>query len=87
MRLIELLVEAADNFRLEFGDKGAQVFATTHSPYLVDKLSPEDVVVVNKAEGETKCIRAADKKDIRRMLEEGELSFGRLWYSGALGGV
>ena len=86
-RLIELLVEAADNVRLEFGDRGAQVFATTHSPYLVDKLSPEDVVVVDKIDGETKCIRAADKKDIRRMLEEGELSFGRLWYSGALGGV
>lgn len=86
-RLIELLVEAADNVRLEFGDKGAQVFATTHSPYLVDKLSPEDVVVVDKVRGETICTRAADKADIRRMLEEGELGFGRLWYSGALGGV
>lgn len=85
-RLIELLVEAANNIRIELGDSAAQVFATTHSPFLVDKLDPEDVILVDKIAGATTCVRAKDKEGIKKMLEDGELSFGRLWYSGALGG-
>jgi predicted ATPase len=86
-RLLELLIETADRVRIENAPHGAQVFATTHSPFLVDRLDPEDVIVVEKVNGATKCTRATDKTDLKRMLEEGELSFGRLWYSGALGGV
>jgi len=86
-RLLELLVETADRVRIENEGMGAQVFATTHSPYLIDKLSPEDVVVVEKVEGATRCTRAEDQADLKRLLEESELSFGRLWYSGALGGI
>ena len=86
-RLIELVVDAANNARVEFGESAAQVFVTTHSTFLIDRLEPEDVVVVDKVDGATHFQRASTKKDIKRMLEEGELSFGRLWYSGALGGV
>jgi predicted ATPase len=86
-RLLELLVETADRIRIENEPNSAQVFATTHSPFLVDKLNPEDVIVVEKIDGATKCTRASDKAGLRRMLEEGEMSFGQLWYSGALGGV
>ncbi len=86
-RLLELLIETADRVRMENAPHGSQAFVTTHSPFLVDKLDPEDVIVVEKVDGATKCTRATDKADLRTMLEEGELSFGRLWYSGALGGV
>jgi predicted ATPase len=86
-RLLELLIETADRVRIENAPHNAQVFVTTHSPFLVDKLDPEDVIVVEKVDGATKCIRATAKADLKRMLEEGELSFGRLWYSGAFGGV
>ena len=86
-RLLELLVETANRVRVEEGPQATQVFATTHSPYLVDLLSPEDVVVVEKRNGTTLCTRAEDKTDLRKLLEDGELGFGRLWYSGALGGV
>lgn len=86
-RLLELVVETADRVRIEAGDQAAQVFATTHSPYLVDLLHPEDVVVVEKRDGSTRCTRAEDKANLKQLLEDGELGFGRLWYSGALGGV
>lgn len=86
-RLLELLVQTADRVRIEEGSQAPQVFATTHSPYLIDLLQPEDVVVVEKRDGSTHCTRAEDKSDLRKLLEDGELGFGRLWYSGALGGV
>lgn len=86
-RLVELLIETADRVRTEVAPYNSQVFATTHSPFLVDRLDPEDVVVVEKVNGATKFTRVADTKNLKRLLEEGELSFGQLWYSGALGGV
>ena len=86
-RLLQLLIETYDRVRIEVGDAAAQVFVTTHSPYLVDLMQPEDVVIVEKRDGATSCVRAEDKHDLKRMMEESEMSFGRLWYSGALGGV
>jgi len=85
--LVELLVETADRVRTEVAPHNSQVFVTTHSPFLVDKLAPEDVIVVDKIDGATRCLRVTDSKNLKRLLEEGELSFGQLWYSGALGGV
>jgi len=86
-RLLDLVVETADRVRIENESHGSQVFVTTHSPFLVDRLDPEDVLFVEKIDGATKCTRATHKTNLKQMLEEGELSFGRLWYSGALGGV
>jgi predicted ATPase len=87
-RLLELLVETANQVRVEIGeDNASQVFVTTHSPYLVDLLKPEDVLIVEKRNAATRCTRATDKENLRQLLEESEMSFGSLWYSGALGGV
>ncbi len=87
-RLLQLVVETANQVRIELGEENsAQLFVTTHSPYLVDLLVPEDVVIVEKVRAATKCTRAVDKKNLRQLLEESEMSFGSLWYSGALGGV
>lgn len=86
-RLLELLVETANQVRIENSPNEAQLLVTTHSPYLVDLIEPEDVIIVEKHDGATNCTRATDRNNLRALLKESELSFGRLWYSGALGGV
>jgi predicted ATPase len=79
-RLLELLVEI-----LKKSDK--QILLSTHSPYLVDWVEPEDVIIVEKEEKETvaKRIKRVDKLKIKKHLEE--IGLGELLYSGEVGGV
>jgi predicted ATPase len=83
--LVELLKQEQTRYLESPG--AAQVFITTHSPYLVDQFALDELVVVDKVEGQTRCARASDKAHLRELLEREELGLGELWYSGALGGV
>ena len=61
--------------------KGSQVFVTTHQPYLVDALEPEEVWILKKnSDGFSSVIRASDNKIVKAMVDEG-LPLGGLWYS------
>jgi predicted ATPase len=89
-RLLETLVELLRQTEAKYVERGmgaAQVFATTHSPYLVDRMDIEDLVVVDKEHGETKFSRPRDKSELRQLLSKDHLGLGELWFSGALGGV
>jgi predicted ATPase len=79
-RLLELIVDLLKNA----SENKTQVMATTHSPYLVDLLQPEDLFIVEKKDGETKIKKAEDKKGIKEALKT--LGLGDMWYSGSLGG-
>ncbi|MCF7974282.1 MAG: AAA family ATPase [Phycisphaerae bacterium] len=60
---------------------GSQIFVTTHQPYFVDALSPEEVWVLEKEEdGFSTIRRASDDPIVKNMVEEG-LPLGGLWYS------
>jgi predicted ATPase len=85
-RLLETLVEVQNQRQRELGPHAAQIIATTHSPYLVDKTDIDDLIVVEKSNGATKCTRPASKAHLKELLEREELGLGELWYSGALGG-
>jgi predicted ATPase len=85
-RLLSLLVETANQRRLELDGQTSQTLVTTHSPYLVDLLEPEDIVLVEKRAGETKCTRAQSGDDLRRLMREAETTLGRLWLTGSLEG-
>jgi len=64
-------------------DLSTQILVTTHSPYFVDALRPEQVWIVRKSEaGQASAKRAADM-DVTRMIEEG-IPLGSLWYSNHL---
>ncbi len=79
-KLLEIL---ADEFREHAtGDKkGTQIFATTHQPYFVDALKPEEVWILEKDEsGFSSISRAGDNEIVKAMVEEG-LPLGGLWYS------
>lgn len=79
--LIEILFQRQEELELQ----AAQVIVTTHHPYLIDKLFLEDLVAVYKRNGATKCIRGAEKHNLKILLEQGDLSLSDFWYSGALG--
>lgn len=70
---------------LKSASKKTYVLVTTHSPYILDHLEPEDVIVVEKLEGKTQCKRVADKQGIKEALKS--LGLGELWYSGHIGGI
>ena len=62
------------------GRKGTQIFATTHQPYFVDALKPEEVWILEKDEsGFSTIARASDNEIVKAMTEEG-LPLGGLWY-------
>jgi predicted ATPase len=65
--------------------KGPQVLLTTHSPYLVDALRPEEVWVLQKnPAGFTEVRRSADIEGISDLFDTG-LPLGSLWYSNHFG--
>ena len=79
-KLLEVL---AAEFRAHAtGQKDSpQIFITTHQPYFVDALSPEETWVLEKQEdGFATIRRASDDEVVNAMVEEG-LPLGSLWYS------
>jgi predicted ATPase len=79
----KLLETLAKEFREHAtGQKaGSQVFVTTHQPYFVDALAPEEVWILEKAQdGYSVIRRASDDPTVGNMVKEG-LLLGGLWYS------
>ena len=79
----KLLDVLADEFRDHAtGRRDApQIFVTTHQPYFVDALSPDETWVLEKQENGFSTIRRASEDNIvRAMVDEG-LPLGGLWYS------
>lgn len=66
---------------VETGEDRTQIFVTTHSPYFVDALKPEQVWLLEKDEnGATQARRTADIPIVQEMIAE-EIPLGSLWYS------
>jgi predicted ATPase len=78
-RIVERLREASTR---------TQILAATHSPALVNRLHPEELIVCERdpTTGASR-IPAIDPALVRTMYREEELRLGELWFSGALGGV
>lgn len=78
-RLVERLREASQR---------TQIVVATHSPALVNRLQPEDLVVFERDpdSGATRIINI-EPKLIRTMQTDSGYGLGELWFSGALGGV
>ncbi len=79
----KLLETLATEFRTHAtGRKNApQLFITTHQPYFVDALAPEETWVLEKGpDGFSSIRRASDDATVKAMVDEG-LPLGGLWYS------
>ena len=79
----KLLESLADQFR-EHASRhrdSSQVFITTHQPYFVDSLDPQELWILEKGEdGFSTIRRASDDPLAGAMVAEG-LPLGGLWYS------
>ncbi len=79
----KLLESLAEDLRAHANGKGAapQIFVTTHQPYFVNALAPEEVWILEKSpEGFSTIRRAADDPTVKGLVEEG-VPLGSLWYS------
>jgi len=79
----KLLESLAREFRAHATGRkgGSQVFITTHQPYFVDALEPEEVWILEKgSDGFSTIRRASDDPIVKNMVAEG-LPLGGLWYS------
>ncbi|HEY1213813.1 MAG TPA: AAA family ATPase [Bryobacteraceae bacterium] len=78
-----LLEDLVTEFRNHANNRkgGSQVFVTTHQPYLVDALQPEEVWILEKGEdGFSQLRRASESEIVRNLVSEG-VPLGGLWYS------
>ena len=79
-KLLEIL---AKQFREHVTDSKnkSQIFITTHQPYFVDALEPNEVWILEKGDNGFSTIhRASEDMVIQGLVEEG-LPLGGLWYS------
>lgn len=79
----KLLDSLAMEFRAHATGKknSAQIFVTTHQPYFVDALLPEETWILEKdADGFSTVRRASEDPIVKNMVAEG-LPLGGLWYS------
>lgn len=79
----KLLETLAAEFRAHATGRegGTQLFITTHQPYFVDALDPDEVWVLEKGEdGFSTVTRASDIPYVQNMVNEGQ-PLGALWYS------
>ncbi|KAB0620318.1 AAA family ATPase [Castellaniella defragrans] len=79
----KLLEALAQEFRAHASGKkhAPQIFVTTHQPYFVDALAPEEVWILEKgADGYSTIRRVSELEMVRNLVAEG-LPLGGLWYS------
>ncbi len=60
---------------------GSQVFITTHQPYFVDALAPDEVWILEKGTDGFSTIRRASEDPVVVAMVDQELPLGGLWYS------
>jgi len=78
-----LLPELAEECRA--ATERSQLLVTTHSPFFLNALRPEEVRVLYRDEkGYTRAVRASDVKGIPEFVAEGA-QLGNLWLEGHLG--
>jgi predicted ATPase len=78
-----LLQELADECRAAIAQ--TQLLVTTHSPFFLNGLRPEEVRVLWRDEqGYTQAQRASDLRGVQAFVAEGAL-LGQLWMEGQLG--
>jgi predicted ATP-dependent endonuclease of OLD family len=80
-----VLVDLLRQIQIEIPpEKHPQFVITTHSPYLVDRFSIDELVVLSRREGESTFFRPGDKTQLRELVDNAEIGLGDLYYSGAL---
>ncbi|WP_329548261.1 AAA family ATPase [Streptomyces sp. NBC_01356] len=79
---LSLIVE-----RLREASSRSQFLVATHSPALVDRLLPDEIVICERDAEGASIIPALTVEEVEAIVEEsGDQPLGDLWFSGVLGG-
>ncbi|MDN7488458.1 AAA family ATPase [Burkholderia sp. AU45274] len=79
---LDIIVE-----RMRAASSRTQLLVATHSPALVNRLKPSELIVCERdLENGGSLIPVIDSRDVAEMVEQTDLLPGELWFSGALGG-
>ena len=81
----ELLPELAEEFRA-YALRGGQVFISSHSPDFLNALNLDEIYCLRKEAGFTQVNRAGDSKNLRALVDAGDLP-GYLWKQGLFEGL
>jgi predicted ATPase len=87
-RLFETFISLLRQVQQESAERGvppSQIIFTTHSPHVLDQMKLDEILWIEKEQGETKVIRPNDKPHLRKLVEDEELGLGDLMFAGALG--
>jgi predicted ATPase len=79
-KLLEILANQFRSHASESKSK-SQIFITTHQPYFVDALEPDEVWILEKGEDGFSTIRRASNDPVIKGLVDEGLPLGGLWYS------
>ena len=83
-KLLELLAKEFRSYA-KSANSSSQVFITTHQPYLVNALKPEEVWILKKQHDGFSAISRVSSNELARNMYNEELGLGYLWYSDYLG--
>jgi predicted ATPase len=73
--------------RLRDATRKTQILVATHSPALVNRLDPSELIVCERDQSTgASAIPAIAAEEVVEMSAESELRLGELWFSGVLGG-
>jgi len=78
-RVLQLLVNI-------FKSVDNQVIVTTHNPFFVNLVDPEDLIIFEKIEGKTRCKKIEKPEEMKERIIK-DVPLGEIWYSGEIGGV
>ncbi len=81
----ELLPELGEEFR-DYARRGGQVFISTHSPEFLNGSKLDEICWLVKDNGFTSIVRAAEDKQLKALVDEGDLP-GNLWKQGLFEGA
>ena len=80
------LADLAEEMRKNVGNGfSKQLFVTTHSPFFVNALSPDEVWVLEKQEDGFSTITRASEYEHVKQLCDSDIELGDLWYSDYFG--
>ena len=83
-KLLELLAKEFRSYA-KSASSSSQVFITTHQPYLVNALKPEEVWILKKQHDGFSAISRVSSNELAKNMYNEELGLGYLWYSDYLG--
>jgi predicted ATPase len=86
-RMLSILMGLFHQVQRELSSSEGQLFLTTHSPYLLDHFSIDEILLFSKKEGATRVSRPGNLAELKSLIADEQIGLGELYYTGILSGA